>query len=854
MSTSPTHSEQPSQNPNAMIIQESESNPLGSRTESPKTIALVEPADPHLDDPIPNQINPIQDDPEPISALTPRISDPPTSRRAPKRKKNAHKRRLARQKSQKKFRALVETLKPIPFVPSKTLDFQSHEELLKRLGLWEFVHIEFDKTLRADLLAELVASYNSQNRCSYVNSARINVNRADLARALKLPLPVKKSSPLLETAAESPDSIAFIEDFVSNWMLLHEDTWMMPKEVLNWTKMIKEGHFEKVEWAGLIWFMVEKELLQAPRLANCYYASHLQYLIRSQKDDLLKEEPKLDQVDVEVEEEEDEEDMDVSGDVKLGTVEDYLGHESADVKIDASEDSRGHELGDVKMDEVEDSRGNELADMKTGAVEDSWEHECGNVKMSAGEDSRGHAFRDVDLSVGEDSHGHELRDLKMDAVEESRGHELGDVKMAVVEDSRVHELEEHSIELSLGQDNVERVEEKVESVEIDKERVGDEDVMDFDGCREEYKDEEEGGAWLLDRKSSMGVVGEPFFRRCSVGEIKGLGCDEEKREEAGEEAEEGEDEGQDEEEEGEQEVGGFHLSPKCNPLDGLASRSLIQAMEAAQMPFSTGLELRDHSAGDFLSSRVDNGMIAGSSSLFGNTNKKGLDHENDGIHHSLNGGHKRLRSDGPWDGKEADFDMCMEQVQHWVGKARMMYAAKEQACEEATVNQQILLNELEQRDRIIEHIRTTKYEEQQKKQVEVYRLERELYMMANLLEGYRKALKESDRAFAEYRSRFPQPEEPLYKDVPGSGGLVLSTFELEKQRLKQAEEDRITRLVIEKKFKDVEAELNTKFEAHFQGVDLLGNRLLGVENGVKVLKESIAKRKVSETSEGTPDE
>ncbi|KAB1203037.1 hypothetical protein CJ030_MR8G023504 [Morella rubra] len=811
---SPTNSEQPTpSSPNPITIQENQQTPDDSQ--SPKSLTL-ETLNPHQDDANPQnplKHNQFEDDPEPLSAQTFRITDPRVSstgpRRAPKRKKKAQKHRLARVKYQKKLKTLVEILKPIPFVPSKTLDFQRHEKLLKRLGLWDFVHIDFDKTLRADLLAELIANYNPRQRCSYVNSARVNVNRAVLARALKLPVPTKKSAAPPDTVAEAPESVAgsvgFIEDFLSNWVLLHEDTWMMPNEVLNWTKVIKEGLFEKVDWSSLIWFMVEKELVQAPNLENCYYASHLQYLIRSQREDLLKEEPQVDEAEVkeeeEEEEEEDEEEVDGSGDVKMGAVEDSQGPEMGDLKMGAAEDSRGPELWELKMDAAD--------------------------KISEAEDSR----------------GPELCDLKTDAAEDSRG----------------KEEEESSFDLSLEQHNAERVEEKVErvekveSVETEKEHVGDEDVMHLDECREEYKDED-GGPWVLDRKSNAGDLGEPFLTRCSMGEGKGLGRDEEKRDEAEEEAEEVEQEEREEEEERLQEDSGFHLSPKCNPLEGLATGSLIQAMEATHIAFSSGLELRDHSPVDFLSSRDDNRLLPGGSSPFGNSNKKGVDHEVDNIHHPLNGAQKMLRIDGPWDGKLAGFDICVEQVQDLLGKARMMYAAKERACEEATVNQQILLNELQQRDSLIEHLRTTKLEEQQKRQVEMYRVEHELYMMANLLEGYRKALKESDSAFAEYRARCPQPEEPLYKDVPGSGGLVLSIFELEKQRLKQEEEDRINRLVIEKKIKDFEVGWKSKFEAHCERVDLLGNRLLDVENGVKLLKESFAKRGGLETSEGAPDQ
>ena len=58
-------------------------------------------------------------------------------------------------KSQKKFKILIEILNPIPFLPSKTLDFLSHEKLLRCLGLWYFVHIEIGLSVLTFSLSSL---------------------------------------------------------------------------------------------------------------------------------------------------------------------------------------------------------------------------------------------------------------------------------------------------------------------------------------------------------------------------------------------------------------------------------------------------------------------------------------------------------------------------------------------------------------------------------------------------------------------------------------------------------------------------------------------------------------------------
>ncbi|CBI21943.3 unnamed protein product, partial [Vitis vinifera] len=580
--------------------------------------------------------------PDSSAPQNPPLTTPTNARRSLKRKKGAqYKRRTALEKfQQQKLGALIKTLNPIPFVPNKTLDFSKHESLLNRLGLWEFVHIEFDQTIRTDLLAQLIANYTQSARGSVVNGAKIKVNRADLARAMKLPVKKEKVSASSEGVLEAPaaeEAIGFIEDLVSNWVLLHEDTWMMPTEVLTWTRVIKEGHPEKVDWAGLIWFMVEKEL-HAEELVNCYYASHLQCLIRAQKEELLRAEAKD---EVEVKEEED------GGDVEMG--------------------------------------------------------------------------------------------------------EEG------------HELEEHNIQLRLGQDGV------------GKEKVKDEDNMDFDECKEQ-----EPGQWFLDGKNDDN---EPYLRPCTLDDLKGSDR-------------------------------GFNLSPKCGNLAGLSSENLIHAMEASQVPFNSSVQLRDHSSMELLSSRAEANMIPGGPSIFSNSSKRDISHEHDISHQSLNSSHKRLRS---------DFDMCMEQIEHWMGKAKMLHQAKEQAYAESSMNQQFLIGELQQRDNLIELLQKAKFEEFQKREVETYRRDRELFVMGNLLESYRKALRETQRAFSEYRAHCPLPDEPLYNDVGETGGVVLSTMELEKQRRRQEEEYRMNCLLVEQKIKDFEVVWFNKLELHLNVVFPFGS-------------------------------
>lgn len=76
-------------------------------------------------------------------------------------------------------------------------------------------------------------------------------------------------------------------------------------------------------------------------------------------------------------------------------------------------------------------------------------------------------------------------------------------------------------------------------------------------------------------------------------------------------------------------------------------------------------------------------------------------------------------------------------------------------------------------------------------------------------------------------------------------------MELEKQRLKQEEDERLNRLLIENKIKDFEAGWIVKFDAHMDAVSILSNRLIHAENEVKCFKELSAKKKVSDVPDVT---
>ncbi|XP_060191018.1 uncharacterized protein LOC132620374 [Lycium barbarum] len=646
-----------------------------------------------------------------VSVPDPPLMSPTNTHKRNKRKKGKCSTKKL-QAIEKKLLTLKENLKPVPFFPSKILDFDRHEKLLRRLGLWEFVHIEFDRDLRVDLIAQLIATYDSKMRCSYVNDFRILVNRADLGRALKLPVKKEKGSVDFLDLDDDPlseESISFLEDFVSIWVLLHEDMWIMPNEVLNWTKTIKDGHPEKVDWAGLFWFMVEKELTQGDNLVDCYYAAHLQYLIKSQREQVLFcEEP-----------------------------------EKTEFEADVKEEDEG-----------------------VGGSSEA---------------------RELDGALGE----------------------------------------ELNIELTLGQ-------------EVDhKEEVKDAEMMDVEEEHKEEKEGEEEKQWLFDERTD---ANQPFLQRCKMQEAVSLDNDEEKKEDhdlADDDAN-GNDDDEEEEEEGAErhEIDdGFDVMPSDSTLvgDGLTG-NLLQTMETTQMAFTSQGQLDEmHTGGSF----------------FGSGSKREIEMEPDMAHHSLNGSNKRLRIDGAWDEKPLDFGSCMEQMQQLVMKAKMMYDAKEQNEEQFNINQQIILNELHKRDSVIDHLHKSKCEEIQKRDGEICRLERELFMMGNILDGYRKAMKDTQKQFAEYRKKFQLHEEPYYKDA--GGGLMLSSAELEKLRLKQEEETRSNCLFLSQKAKEAEEEYTGQFENFLDKVQVLDKKLTGLEDKVKNLRDVSAKSKAPESEDKVPE-
>ncbi|XP_057792407.1 uncharacterized protein LOC131009178 [Salvia miltiorrhiza] len=726
--------------------------------------------------------------------IEPPITDPhvtlasPTSRRGGSKRKKGKGKGKAKPNSKRmqaineKLQNLRSNLNPVPFIPHKILDFVNHEKLLKKLGLWEFVHIDFDRNIRVDLIAELVANYNPKLRKSYVNEFTVKVNRADLARALNLKLWKKEKGGNagggvevdLDCEVLSDDLIGFIVGFVSDWVLLHEDTWMMPNEVMDWMKMIKEGHPEKVDWAALIWFMVEKELKQGGQLRNCFYASHLQHLIKCQRPEMF-----------------------LMGDPVDGEVEC-----TEEAKVVGDGDGDGEE--NVKESDVVESLGEGRAGV--------------DVVESLGE---GRAGVDVVESLGEGRAG-------VDVVESLVEGRAGvDVVESLVEGP--------STELTLGG---EKEEEEVKEVEMVDAENCDEEEGAGDVQEQEHEHEHEQGLWRCGKNN----LNEHFLQRCGAENTEEfINFDHRKEEEA--EQLGGEEDGEEEDEEEAGDDFGVFPNDALEEGDGFTG-NYLQTIEANQIGFASQEQLPNASSVD--DARADVQHIASTPSFFNNLGKRVIEH--DYHHQGVNDSSKRLRINETWDNKPVDFGTCMEQIEQMVQRARMLHEEREQAAEQSGMNQQILLNELQKRDAVIEHLHKARLEETQKKDIEINRLERELYLIGSVLNGYRKALKDVKKAFAEYKERAQLHEEPTYKDA-GPGGLMLTAAEIERRRRKSEEEYRMNCLILEQKMREVEEEYNGRFDGFVDKINLFDTRLMGLEADAKKLIASYSKKRIAETED-----
>ncbi|MQL94523.1 hypothetical protein Taro_027180 [Colocasia esculenta] len=607
---------------------------------------------------------------------------------------------------QEKLDLLEKNLRPIAFAPGKAIDFPRHERLFRALGLWEFAHADLGGPIRADLLAQLIARYDPQGRRSWVNGARIVVSRPDLARALGLQTKKEKASLVENKGADQElfsceDSVSMIMDFMSNWVLFHEeDACILPGEVVTAIQLVKEGQAQKVDWSGLIWIMVEKELLEVPTSGVCYYASHMQCLMKHQKPGIFD----------------------------------------------------GGEQDVMEVPLAEEEEANDVAMATTSTLQDTGEP--------------------------------------------------------------VTEKEDAESCLGLGGDG----------------GILKDDILE---CQENEQDH-----WFHGTKN---IDGEHYLQRCNLNDVHSMDSEDVVREEVGI---------------GEQGHYGEDITAKFSNLEKLTSTDLLQVMNTGNVSYLP-LHQMEPSSGEFLVSKPDpvKGMeldaCMGGSSFFKMAGKREMDEvddddDDDDISRLSHGNHqKRIRTDGQWDQTSLTVDKCMDEAQAWMDKAKMLFSQRDQEVVSAQMHIEYVNNLLQQKDHEIQILEKTRLEEQHRRQMEICRFEHELCVMARIIQGYRKALMETRRAFAEYRKQFPQGDEQLYKDDDDGGGLVLSTKELKRKRLQKEEARRFALQMID----DFEGKWLEKFNDYDNHVQQLDKRLLDLTRESNALKERRAEVNVTDGKE-----
>ncbi|KAK1269317.1 hypothetical protein QJS04_geneDACA008238 [Acorus gramineus] len=649
--------EPPLQNPSPSIQTQEDDHPIPipdpiMTVESPPPSQEPKPDDDEDDGEEESQTISVPDSPAHDDTSTVAVSASASA--APRRTGKKKKKKKKKAVPEKKRLAFVERLenlksnfRPVPFVrPEGAVDLSVHEELFRRLGILDFARLDLDHVIRSDLLVQLIANYDAPARASTVNGARIKVSRPDLGRALRLPS--KKERAVSEAAAEDhevfsqPEVVAVVEEFLSGYVLLHGDMWIVMDEARSAAQLVKEGMAHKVDWAGLIWSMVEREVSGSPKTGLCYYASHLQCLMKHQRPQLFEED------------------------------------DSSMMKVQMEEDCDAKETVEMRFQMEEDCDAKETVELK-----------------------------------------------------------------------------------------------------------------DSDGVQEQKE-------WFCLRPCSLGEVGNPSSE-CALTEAER-----------------------------------FDLLPKNPHLESLTSMDLLQTMEIPGAHYNPSPMMRSPSP-------------CRPSDFMNNGKRMAECIDEDDIHQRHFGQseehQKKMRIDDcAWPQESPNFDTCMGQIQSWMNKARDLYVEKERAFTDSQMSMKHLLNE---QDDYIQYLLKSKEEDQQKRQVETAQWEHEYSIWTQLVTGYRKALLETRKAFADYVKRFPEGDKPIYKDVPDSGGLVLSTMELEKRRLvKEAEEKAFCQTVVES-IEEFEKAYTNRFEEFAETITSHLKRMNAVKREAKRLKDIIYKNKDS---------
>ncbi|KAL8117091.1 hypothetical protein AgCh_015124 [Apium graveolens] len=741
--------------------------------QTPKTLEMSIIQDPERSDPTVEETLAILDVDVHEDEFVGNVSSPTTKmhnrRQVYKRRKPGE---LKRQKTiDKKVENLLKYVNFVPFMPVKTLDFDKYEDLLKNLGLWDFVRLKFDDEVKADVIAQFIVSYDNGKRCGFVNGSRIYMSRRGFVTAFKLPVPKPKNKK--EKVVGSA-----VEEIKSQRKELFEE------------EVVKVVANEGIDEAKLLSIEDNKEVEEIKK-----------------DEDLLEESHKVDQKVAE----------------ERGVVSE--SHHGVELMEKVKDGPNGAVVEEVKED--------------TDIEEDNVVLEGPNIELALGQQ---------DLVEREMISGVNVMDAEKCKVKKQvswclSGSDHGGkpfLRPCILGEGRGLDGNDE------GKEEVEQLqmEEEEQQMEEEEQQMEGQQYIQ-EGGQMEDAEHIQRGKQLEEVEQSRGWEEAEDADNVDEVEVDELEVDDtdEQVEVEGEEAD-------DEELEDVMEHNSLpaYGSPGAAGLPG----DLLQTFETGQMPLNLqGQQIHENSSMELFSSNAETHLMMGGPSMYGNGHKRAIDYEQDTSH--LNGS-KRIRTDVGWDQKTSDFGFCMGQAAQLMEKAKIMYVEKEQAYNEINMNQQYLLREVQQRDNYIESLQRNNHEVVQKKDAEIYRLERELGMLVELVNGYREALKENRRSFLEYRQRCQLPEEPIYKDA-GPGGLVLSVTELEKLCQQHENEDRLKRTMIKQKFTEAFEGYSNQFEVLLSRVQMIDkDRLTPIENEVKVLKELYSAKRVTLEKDTVPTE
>ncbi|VFQ61844.1 unnamed protein product [Cuscuta campestris] len=655
--------------------------------------------------------------------------------------------------------------------------------------------------------------------------------------------------------------------------------------------MIRDGNPEKVDWAGLLWFMVERELTRGAELEDCYYAVHLQCLIKSQCGEVfIPQEPENLELD---ECEGQEQDKNALGGPDIDLSVGLLNLEKKEEVVDAEDQQEEEE------EQWPSGRNDEEALMILDDQDDMRE-DCKNpVEEEVNKDdfhvlSNGDENSIERIEVGETvlslfttgkegmmilDDQEESKDEMVDAEEEEeqcpsgRNYEsfsrpgTGKGGMMILDDQeenkdklmdadegeeqcpsgRNYESLLQSGTCKKGKTILDDQEEKKEAYErlVGEEETKDEShVLAKDGMM--ILDDQEGYENLVgeeDTKDQSHVLAngdgnlfqimelnEPVLLLSTTGEEGALFLDhEEKNEESrGFLYKEGPGGECREEEEREDEFyalagGSGNLQQRME-----SDKSLLQLGTTTREEGVTFIDLEEKKEEREYDERENNGnsllkLEASQVPFNGEPHGSGCSKRWAEEHNNCT--NKRLRADCVQ--QPLDFGTTMTEIQQLLSHAKMAKEAHDLRMEQQMLHRQTLTLECHKRDTIIASLKRAKFEEVQKREAVILRLERELSTMNNIMNGYRNALKGVKREFVQCR-------------------------ELARIRLKQEEERNAMSLVLKEKAKEADEGYVVEFGMYEDKVIAMSIRLMNLSSKVDELKELWARHNV--LKKGSADE